>query len=217
VSERLGTLLVVAALVVAGGLAWWLELRSPLAPTPASLGRIPLGIGSFEGSDLPVGATVESILKADYHLQRVYEHVHGDLVWVYVGYYGTNKGGTPEHPPRVCYTAHGWEILDTRAVPRSVDGGDDATEYLVELEGQRRLVLYWYRSFRAYNLRSIFELRVDHVIGQLTEGRADGALVRLSTPISDGDRIAARNRLLHFAAMLEGELETAWPEERRGS
>lgn len=216
-SERVGTLLVVAALVLAGGLAWWVELRPPLAPVPTSLGGIPLQIGSFEGADLPVGATVESILEADYHLQRAYEHVHGDLVWLYVGYYGTNKGGTPEHPPRVCYTAHGWEILDTRTVPREADGSDDATEYLVELEGQRRLVLYWYRSFRATNLRSIFELRVDHVIGQLTEGRADGALVRLSTPIADGDRVAARNRLLHFAALLEDELQTAWPEEKRGS
>lgn len=216
-SERVGTLVVVAALVAAGALAWWIELRAELAPSPDSLATIPFQIGSFEGEDLPVGATVESILEADYHLQRAYEHVHGDLVWLYVGYYGTKKGGTPEHPPRVCYTAHGWDIVNTRTVPRRADGRRDATEYLVELDGQRRLVLFWYRSFRAPNLRSIFQLRLDHVVGQLTEGRADGALVRLSTPILDGDRVAARNRLLHFAAALEDELEEAWPDELRGS
>ena len=60
---------------------------------------------------------------------------------------------------------------------------------------------------------STFWLNWDHFAGRLAEGRADGGLIRLSTPISGGDIEEASARLNHFAALLDSELDRIWPEE----
>jgi hypothetical protein len=49
--------------------------------------------------------------------------------------------------------------------------------------------------------------------GRLRQGRGDGALVRLSTPLIGVDRDAARGMLVSFARVLEPKLGEAWPSE----
>jgi hypothetical protein len=58
---------------------------------------------------------------------------------------------------------------------------------------------------------------LDQVMGRLLEGRADGALVRLSTTLDDGDVEAARSRLLAFAAVVEDQIASHWPAEAPSS
>ena len=58
---------------------------------------------SWKGHDIPMEGSVEEILRADRHLQRSYYDRAGGLVWLYVGYYGTSRGGRSEHTPWVCY------------------------------------------------------------------------------------------------------------------
>lgn len=200
-------------ILLAGALAWGFTLRDPLHVRSERLDGIPFEIGAWEGSPIPVEDTVETILDATYNVQREYLHPTGDVVWLYVGYYGTERGGTPGHTPRACYVSHGWEIVEADEVVRAPGEGLRANEYLVELEGERRLVLFWFQSFRSRDLLSTMALRLDHVAGQLTAGRGDGALVRVSTPILGGDREAARARLLGFAAELQAPLDSAWPTE----
>jgi hypothetical protein len=58
---------------------------------------------------------------------------------------------------------------------------------------------------------------VDRFVGRLTHGRADGALIRISTPLSGGDVIGARGRLLGFASALDPLLAERWPTESEAS
>jgi EpsI family protein len=212
-SERLSTALAVALLLVAGAAAWAFQTRAALAPRPQSLAELPMALGSYRGADSPVGRNVEDMLRADFNLQREYVHPLGQVVWLYVGYYGTQRGGTPEHTPQACYAAHGWTILDRRSVVTDPSTGHRAVEYLVESSGQQQLVLFWYRSYRASGFGSTLSLQLDHVVGKLSDGRGDGALVRLSTPLVGIDRDAARGMLAGFARQLEPELARVWPSE----
>ena len=211
--ERLTLIALSLLLALAGVAAWSLTLRPPLVPSTEALDTIPFRLGRWEGTAISVGETVESILNATHNIQRAYQHPGGDLVWLYIGYYGTERGGTPEHTPRACYNAHGWAIAEAATVMRTSPAGLEANEYVVELEGEQRLVLFWYQSFRSPALLSTAALRVDHILGQLSAARGDGALVRLSTPIVADDRIAARSRLLGFAALLQPALDERWPSE----
>lgn len=211
--ERLLTLALCLGLGLAGVAAWWLTLRAPLRAEAASLEALPMKIGRYEAETIRIEDTVESILNATYNVQRAYHHPLGEVVWLYLGYYSTERGGTPEHTPRACYSAHGWEVARARTLVRDPLTERVANEYIVELAGAERMVLFWYQSFRAEDLLSTWALRIDHIRGQLSEGRADGALVRLSTPIQHGDREAARSRLLAFAADLSPEIERHWPLE----
>jgi EpsI family protein len=205
---------VTIALLAVGSLAWWLYLRPELRVDASPLATLPSQLGAWRAEDVPLEAAVESMLKADCHLQRAYFHPLGETVWLYVGYYGTSVGGRPEHVPRFCYRAHGWRIESQRTL--RIDAATDlwTNEYVVERDGQRRLVYFWYRSHRRTGMLGGFGLSVDHLLGRFLEARADGALVRISTPIESREDVTpARSRLVGFAAGLDPLLDAHWPTE----
>jgi EpsI family protein len=208
--DRLTLAALCAALVALGALAWLLSLRPALEPQAETLQELPRSIGGWVGSDIPLENNVESVLRADFNLQRAYQNSTGSIIWLYIGYYGTARGGRPEHTPRSCYASAGWGIARSRTLP--VEGPLRVREMLVERPGQRRLVHYWLRSWRRTGMVSGFEQNLDRLRGRLGAGRADGALVRLSTPL-EGDEEAARSRLIAFAIELDPLLAQRWPQE----
>jgi EpsI family protein len=197
--------------LLVGASVWWLELRPPLRVDSSLLGALPMQIGGFEGWPVPLEDTVERILRADFNLQRAYARPDDvERVSLYVGYYGTERGGRPEHTPNQCYPSAGWRIESGRIFE---DGGRmRANEWVVSQEGERQLVLFWYQSARRTGMRNNLELSLDHLAGRLKAGRADGALVRLSTPIVP-DEASARARLVEFAEELFPLLAARWPNE----
>jgi EpsI family protein len=88
-----------------------------------------------------------------------------------------------------------------------------ANEYVVSRQGRRRLVHFWYRSSRRTGMVDDLDLDLDHLSGRLRGGRADGALVRLSTPVAAGGEAEARARLVAFARDLDPLLAERWPRE----
>lgn len=147
-AERWTTVIVTALLVAVGGVAWAFQLGKDLEPRPESLSDLPREIQGWRAYDMPVEETVEQMLQADFNMQRTYVHPAGAVVWIYVGYYGTRRGGTPEHTPWSCYPAHGWDIVSRREIEVDPAQGLRANEIVVEREGEQRLVHFWYRSFR---------------------------------------------------------------------
>jgi EpsI family protein len=211
-SANLGTAILSVSLLAIGGFAWSLQLQPTLEIDASALATLPTRIDTYEGRDIPLESTVESVLRADFNLQRAY-YGAGSLVWLYIGYYGTVRGGRPEHTPRGCYTGAGWGIESARTLRVDPDGDLRANEYLVERDGERRLVHFWYRSAQRTGMLGGWDQNVDRFVGRLTEGRADGALIRISTPLSGEDEVSARGRLLGFASALDPLLAERWPTE----
>ena len=210
--ERLALTLLCGALVAGGVLAWWLRLQPPFEVDVSPLSALPAEIDSWTSIDLAVDDRVAEELAADFNVQRVYRHPTGQLIWLYVGYYSTERGGRPEHTPRGCYTGAGWELLETRVL-EAMDGR--VREFLVHRSGEHRLVHFWFRSHRRGGLTGGVDLGIDRVIGKLTTGRADGALIRISTPLRGRDEAdAARSRLASFRGGLVPQLERSWPVEQ---
>jgi EpsI family protein len=212
-SERWTTALVTALLLAVAAVAWAFQLQDGLEAEPESLDALPRNIQGWHAYDLPLEETVESMLRADHNLQRAYVHPTGSIVWFYIGYYGTQRGGAPEHTPWACYPAHGWKIESDRRVTIDRERGLRANELVVEQDGQRRLVLFWYRSYRNTGLLGRAQVLWDHVVGRFRDGRADGALVRISTPLRPGEETSARSRLFSFASALDPLLAQVWPDE----
>ncbi|MCA9501691.1 MAG: EpsI family protein [Spirochaetaceae bacterium] len=198
-------------LLVAGVAAWWLMLRPVVEPDPARLDALPLRLMDYQAMDIPMDRSVSEMLDADHNVQRAYLHPQGYVVFVYVGYYGTRRGGTPEHTPEVCYPSQGWALAADGA--RRVGGRDgiDVRELVVTKQGEQRLVHFWYRTRERSGITSIAGLRLDHFRGRLLHNRADGALVRVSTPVEHGDLDAARSRLYAMDRGLELALDQVWP------
>ena len=212
-SERSSTLAVALLMALVGAAAWAFQLRPALRVDATALAGLPMQFEGWSSRELPVDQNVESMLRADFNVQRAFLHPMGDVIWLYIGYYGTDRGGTPEHTPPQCYQAHGWSLSDLRTVVVDAPRDLRANEAMAELEGEQRLVLFWYRSYRRTGILGTFGLNVDHMLGRLTEGRADGALVRVSTPLEEGEEFAARSRLVSFARILDPEIDRHWPTE----
>jgi len=213
-SEKLHTALLVVALLAVGTLGWSFQLRPPLQVDASALGTLPEQIGAWQGKDVPLRAEEEAILRADFNLQRAYSDAFADPIWLYVGYYGTDRGGHPEHTPLICYPANGWRIMQKRALTVDPRRGLRANEYVAEQGGVNELGLFWYRSRHRTGILGGLGQAADRMTGRLFEGRADGALVRISTRFIEGDEVLARARLIEFASELDPLLESHWPLER---
>ena len=213
--ERLlmGTLLVL--LLLGGGLVWSVALRPTLEPDVSPLAGLPREFGMWRAvADIPLEDVAEALLRADFSLQRVYWHPVGGEVALYVGYYGTERGGRPEHTPDVCYPNAGWEIAYSKPVTIDPGRGLRANEFEAVREGTRQLVFYWYRSYRGTGLLGTFDQVLDRLAGRIFDHRSDGAIVRASTLIRPGAEEEARRRLRAFASELDPLLDEVWPTER---
>ena len=214
-AERLGTVALAAAVLAVGALAWWLQTRPALLVDPSPLASLPRSAGAWRSEEMPLASAVESILRADFNLQRAYyDGPDATPVWLYIGYYGTERGGRPEHIPRGCYTGAGWDIASAREIVAGDGSPRRMTEYRVERGGERQLVHYWYRSARRSGMIGGVDQRLDQILGRLSQGRADGALIRLSTPLRADGETPARARLVALGDELERQLAQHWPIER---
>jgi len=213
VNDRFQTIGLLTLLLLTGITAWWLSLRPVAASDAATLRTLPAELAGWNAVDIPMEQDVADMLRADANVQRAYIHPLGFVVYVYVGYYGTARGGTPEHTPEMCYPAQGWQIDETGSVAIGGNGGFMARELVVEKEGERRLVHFWYRTQAKTGIQSTAALRWSHLQARLFAGRGDGALVRLDAPIEDDDIDAARQKLLAMDRALESALATVWPTE----
>jgi EpsI family protein len=198
-------------LVAAAG--WWLRLGPQLQVDASPLSDIPTRIGRWQSSDIPLDSVVEKELQADFNIQRVYLTRLGEPIWLYVGYYSTERGGRPEHTPRGCYASAGWAIESSQTLEVEPNTDPQVNEYLVEQRDKRRLVHFWYRSHRRTGILGGIDQNVDRMLGLLLDRRADGALIRISTPITEDDTTSSRGRLRAFARLLDPLLGEHWPTE----
>ena len=215
--EKIQTAIIAIIALLVGGLSWGMLLRPTLIVDASELANLPLEIERWRGIDLEIESDVAEMLDADFQVQRVYHHPMVGIVWFYVGYYGTERGGRPEHTPWVCYPSNGWEIERSQVVETHNDLVTQVTELLVERDGERRLVHFWYQSDRSTGMLGDLDQAIDRLINRVSHGRADGSLVRLSIPLRDaGSEATARGQLIGFGREMAPALKKHWPTELPG-
>jgi EpsI family protein len=135
-----------------------------------------------------------------------------EAVGVYVGYHATQirreGGGGGEnsiHPPAHCLPGSGWDIIEQRKTSLALAGMPERpaeVNRLVIAKGNARaLVYYWYQErgrVTADDWKKIVLLTWDRAHRQ----RTDGALVRLTVPITRGRVEEAERELLELAELL---------------
>lgn len=203
----------VLAMSLVCGLAWWLAARPELAVDTSPLAQLPTQLGRWTAQTIALEPAVETELRADFNVQRAYSTPGEIPIVLYVGYYGTQRGGRPEHTPRFCYTGAGFGILTSSTVDLSREHALQATEYVVVRDDVEQLVQFWYRSHRRTGMLGGLDQNIDRMLGLLLDGRADGALVRISTDVRNGDRETARSRLRSFGTLIDRALADHWPVE----
>jgi EpsI family protein len=175
----------------------------------------PRELGGFKGRDLQMDEEVLALLKLTDHVMRVYVPASDGAprssafdgqtrqsaapVWLYVGYYGSQRTGATYHSPKNCLPGGGWVFKSSEPVKGVVPGAPDAAVNRVVIEKgfDRQMILYWYQD-RGRIVADEYAAKGYLILDATTRNRTDGALVRISTPIV-GSEEEAWQHLLGFA------------------
>ena len=107
---------------------------------------------------------------------------------LYIGYYTSQKNGDTIHSPKNCLPGAGWDPIHSEYIAIAIPGDRKivVNEYVIQQNQDQELVFYWYRG-RGRVIASEYAGKFWMMADAITRKRTDGALVRLITPMSDGE------------------------------
>jgi exosortase D (VPLPA-CTERM-specific) len=181
-------------------------------PLRRSFEVFPGRIGEWQGVREALPSSVLDVLRVSDYVNRLYMHPNRVPMWLYVGYYETQRQGQTIHSPQHCVPGAGWAILSRAYMPVALPGrAEPATinRVLIEREGDRQLILYWYQE-RGRIIASEYMAKLYLIADAVTRNRTDGALVRLSAPITASEEVTLE-QMLEFARTMYPELLASLP------
>jgi len=165
-------------------------------------GEFPLTIAErWQGKEFGLEQNTLDVLKLSDYMMRAYVPVSraqtmGDgregerggatsPVWLYVGYYQSQRTGSTYHSPKNCLPGGGWQFVESDQVPVPVPGGGSITinKVLIQKGLDKQLILYWYQD-RGRVIASEYWAKAYLIWDAMTKNRTDGALVRISVPVT---------------------------------
>jgi EpsI family protein len=169
-------------------------------PLSKPLKTFPLQMQGWQGTDLPLEPRIVQALGVSDYLDRAYQSADNRPVFLYVGYYKSQRTGVSIHSPKNCLPGAGWEPVTAGHVALRLPNGERAivNQYVVENGLRRQFVLYWYQSHGRV-IASEYRGKVYMVLDSLRLNRTDAALVRVSSPIGKEDEPGSSNQVLAFA------------------
>lgn len=170
-------------------------------PLRAPLEQMPMRMGPFQGTAEFFDPAILPGLGVDDYVLRRYRDPQGSSIWLYVGYYVSQRLSDRVHSPQVCLPGAGWYIVENRPHPVRIGERTVVVNKAVVQKGEaRQLVLYWYDIQGRIVARDGEASRV-LAWGALTRRRSDEALVRLNSPIAGSveETLARQTAFLQLA------------------
>lgn len=212
--------LISATVLTLGAMSAVLALpeRNAIKPVRDSFALFPRVLEDWEqaGPREYLDPGVEEALKADDYYQATFKRdgVDAPIGLFMAWYYDQSEEGI--HSPEVCLPGSGWEIawLERTDVTErlGVDREFNLNRAIIQRGEARMMVFYWFQQRErriAFDLAAKYYLMVDGV----TTGRTDGALIRLTTPVSREETDAdAEARLMEMVEELQDPLPRFIPE-----
>lgn len=221
-SQKLVVLFIV--IVLGGVLINWFQQRGEIIMDRKPLVELPYRIGNTfrNGADAKFGAPIESVLRATDYIMREYVAVKGLKEYaagvegvipeitrfnLYVGYYASQRSGATYHSPQHCLPGSGWEMKDGQLVEINTPAGESFTAnmYTVQNGGHREIMIYWYEG-RGRRTASEYWDKIYTVWDSVTLRRSDGAMVRIMTPVINGDNALAIEQAKGLSANVADDL-----------
>ncbi len=205
--------LAVLGLAVAAGAA--LPERVEVAQPRKEFSEFPLALGNWQGKAEPMEQVYIDALKfTDYALAN-YQDDAGHVVNFYSAYYASQRKGESVHSPRSCLPGGGWEIqsLTQRDIPGVEVGGVPlrVNRVLISYGEQKQVVYYWFQQ-RGRVMTNEYLVKWNMLVDAIARNRTDGALVRLTIPLREGQNVdELDNALSRFANDISGLLPAYIP------
>jgi EpsI family protein len=183
----------------------------PIVPHQ-SLRDLPYTVNAWSGQEQPLAEEIVQAVGVSDYTNRLYSGTAQLPVQLYVGYYGTQKTGDTMHSPKNCLPGAGWDPIRSTLDRITVAGGRQiiVNDYIIQRDQVKQLVFYWYQG-RGRVIASEYSGKFWMVADAISRRRTDGALVRLVTPMNDGEA-NARARLILFTQSIFPDLDNLIPK-----
>jgi exosortase D (VPLPA-CTERM-specific) len=189
--------------------------RQETIPPRQSLATFPTVLGVWRAQERKLSSEVEEMLDMEDYFKAEFRHADGRSVGLYVAYYGSQRKGRLPHSPRVCIPGGGWHIRDLeRGEPAQVPGEPpfSINRVVIQRGTDRQLAYYWFEQ-RGRRVANEYLNKLYLVPDSLFRKRTDGALVRFTTPVYEGEPIEmAEERLQSLMALVVPRLPEFVPK-----
>lgn len=203
-------------LLLALSTAVTVSLRPVPVVVQTNLERLPMEISGYTATEDTFSEEIYRELNADKNIYRHYRSKNGDQIDVYIGYYGTAKGGRTGHHPYACLPGEGAAIVDMGTVHIK----DDSTNAIWPInyvharkDGINTLMLHWYQTAGSKVVSNGLRQNVERFFGRVLHNRNDGAFVRLTSQVNDIEVADKTAELKSFAVKVIQLLPSRWPVE----
>lgn len=207
VSPTGSSVIVIGAVLIMSSallLTSYVENREEYIPEHRPLVTFPNRLGDWKGTqDTLEQRVIDKLAMTDY-LMANYTNNNDQLVNFYVAYYESQRKGESPHSPRVCIPGGGWEIV---SFERTMAASHPVNRAIIKKGESEQLVYYWFQGHGrvvANEYVNKWYLLQDSIL----KNRTDGALIRVVTPISSREGVAAADaRLASFLEDAEPQLK----------
>jgi exosortase D (VPLPA-CTERM-specific) len=169
------------------------EFREKI-PVIKSLNQFPLNVGNWSAKERQ---SLEDRFLRRLHLSDYimadYQNKKSEQVNFYMAYYESQSMGRSTHTPESCLPGSGWSFEDAGSVSLStiLDNPDNGkiSRAVVQYGSSKQVVYYWF-AMRGRVLQKYYLVKMYNFWDAITKQRTDGALVRLVTPLYEGENLA---------------------------
>lgn len=171
--------------------------RTPLAK-PFS--QFPEAVGSWSGKRQVMEKIYLDELELNDYLLADFRNSRGEVINCYVAFSDFQAKGKASHSPASCLPGSGWELKepDKISVTDATGRMISVNRAMMVMGNERRLTYYWFDQ-RGRILTDLYQIKLFNFVDSITLNRTDGALVRLITPLGDGESmVTADARLKEF-------------------
>jgi len=174
-------------------------------PPRKDLASFPDQIGEWSGTRLSIRADVLDVLGPGEYSQRLYQNPSEDrYVDLFLAYVPNQRTGDWLHSPKHCLPGAGWAPVAANHVSLARPGGGQITvnRYVIAKGLDRQVVLYWYQA-HGRAVASEYWAKLYLVEDAIRLNRTDGALVRVTTPVTGSESLeGGEHRALAFATQI---------------
>ena len=206
---------IVAAIMLVTAITLQARSSTEIIPPHPPLASLPRQIDDWKGSDESVSPDDLKILGNPEYLLRTYEVPTQDQPWfnLYIVYFPSQRAGDTIHSPEHCLPGAGWipTLREVIRLPRLDGSYIPVNRYVVSKSSERQLVLYWFQAHGRV-VSSEWRSKYYLISDSIHMHRSDGGMVRLMTPMLEGESPeAAQARMMKLASQIIPLLDSYIP------
>jgi EpsI family protein len=198
--NRSTTRFLLAAVLIASTAAF-LQARqhTEVFPPRLPLQSFPMELGDWTGTDVPLEKNVLDVLGPGDFLLREYQNDVSPQppVNLFIAYFRSQRTGDTIHSPQHCLPGSGWNPVGKTQIMLSSPGHRPfpVNRYVIAKGESRQIVLYWYWAHDR-GVANEYWAKFYLIADSIKMNRSDGALVRIVTPMYQGETAdAAQQRM----------------------